>query len=119
MNPYYIENTDYGTRWGIVRRRDGEPLASSTDPDEITNMTAVLNALYMSNQSAALRAAEQSAQWVIDRQAQFKKMYHQPHMTPAETRCGQCANSAKHLVHPKCGLCDGKSHFVQETPCAN
>lgn len=90
------------------------PLATSTDPDEIINMTAVLNALALSNQGTALRAAEQSAQWVIDRQAQFKKMYAQPHFSEAEQRCGQCTNSPKHLVHPKCGLCDGKTHFVQE-----
>jgi hypothetical protein len=30
-----------------------------------------------------------------------------------ELRCGSCANSASHLLNPKCGLCDGRSHYKE------
>lgn len=29
-------------------------------------------------------------------------------------RCRTCANSARHRLHPKCGLCDGKTHYARQ-----
>lgn len=54
------------------------------------------------------------AKWFSD--TPTRKAYDAAHATALlliqSQRCATCANSAKHLLHPKCGLCDGTSRYT-------
>ena len=49
-----------------------------------------------------------------DEAAKLKDEHDNPPMSSQAQRCATCANSSKHLLHPKCGLCDGTSRYQRK-----